>query len=38
MLHIIVCIKQVPETQEVRLDPVTHTLKPRGDCRHHQSL
>jgi electron transfer flavoprotein alpha/beta subunit len=37
MLHIIVCIKQVPETQEVRLDPVTHTLK-REDCGHHQSL
>jgi electron transfer flavoprotein beta subunit len=30
MLHIIVCIKQVPETQEVRLDPVTHTLKREG--------
>ena len=30
MLHIIVCIKQVPDTQEVRLDPVTHTLKREG--------
>jgi electron transfer flavoprotein beta subunit len=30
MLKIIVCIKQVPETQEVRLDPVTHTLKREG--------
>jgi electron transfer flavoprotein beta subunit len=30
MLRIIVCIKQVPETQEVRLDPVTHTLKREG--------
>jgi electron transfer flavoprotein beta subunit len=30
MLHIIVCIKQVPETQDVRLDPVTHTLKREG--------
>ncbi|MBU4231860.1 MAG: electron transfer flavoprotein subunit beta/FixA family protein [Desulfobacterales bacterium] len=30
MPHIIVCIKQVPETQEVRLDPVTHTLKREG--------
>jgi electron transfer flavoprotein beta subunit len=30
MLHIVVCIKQVPETQEVRLDPVTHTLKREG--------
>ncbi len=30
MLNIIVCIKQVPETQEVRLDPVTHTLKREG--------
>ena len=29
-MHIIVCIKQVPETQEVRLDPVTHTLKREG--------
>jgi electron transfer flavoprotein beta subunit len=30
MLRIIVCIKQVPETQEVRLDPMTHTLKREG--------
>jgi electron transfer flavoprotein beta subunit len=30
MLQIIVCIKQVPETQEVRLDPETHTLKREG--------
>jgi electron transfer flavoprotein beta subunit len=30
MLKIVVCIKQVPETQEVRLDPVTHTLKREG--------
>jgi electron transfer flavoprotein beta subunit len=30
MLRIIVCIKQVPETQEIRLDPVTHTLKREG--------
>jgi electron transfer flavoprotein beta subunit len=30
MLNIIICIKQVPETQEVRLDPVTHTLKREG--------
>jgi electron transfer flavoprotein beta subunit len=30
MLKIIVCIKQVPDTQEVRLDPVTHTLKREG--------
>lgn len=30
MLNIIVCIKQVPDTQEVRLDPVTHTLKREG--------
>jgi electron transfer flavoprotein beta subunit len=30
MLRLIVCIKQVPETQEVRLDPVTHTLKREG--------
>ncbi len=30
MLKIIVCIKQVPETQEVRLDPETHTLKREG--------
>ena len=29
-MNIIVCIKQVPETQEVRLDPVTHTLKREG--------
>jgi electron transfer flavoprotein beta subunit len=30
MLEVIVCIKQVPDTQEVRLDPVTHTLKREG--------
>jgi electron transfer flavoprotein beta subunit len=30
MLKIIVCIKQVPETQDVRLDPETHTLKREG--------
>jgi electron transfer flavoprotein beta subunit len=30
MLNIIICIKQVPETQDVRLDPVTHTLKREG--------
>jgi electron transfer flavoprotein beta subunit len=30
MLRILVCIKQVPDTQEVRLDPVTHTLKREG--------
>ncbi|MGP8050377.1 MAG: electron transfer flavoprotein subunit beta/FixA family protein [Desulfobaccales bacterium] len=30
MLKIVVCIKQVPDTQEVRLDPVTHTLKREG--------
>jgi electron transfer flavoprotein beta subunit len=29
-LRIIVCIKQVPETQDVRLDPETHTLKREG--------
>ena len=29
-MKIIVCIKQVPDTQEVRLDPVTHTLKREG--------
>jgi len=30
MLRIIVCIKQVPETDKVRLDPETHTLKREG--------
>ena len=29
-MKIIVCIKQVPETQEIRLDPVTHTLQREG--------
>jgi electron transfer flavoprotein beta subunit len=29
-MKIVVCIKQVPYTQEVRLDPVTHTLKREG--------
>ena len=30
MNRIIVCLKQVPETQDVRLDPETHTLKREG--------
>jgi electron transfer flavoprotein beta subunit len=30
MLNIIVCIKQVPDTDAVRLDPETHTLKREG--------
>mgnify|MGYP001764703943 CR=1 FL=1 len=30
MDRIIVCLKQVPETQDVRLDPETHTLKREG--------
>lgn len=30
MLRIIVCIKQVPETQEVRLDPETFTIRREG--------
>ncbi|MBM4284758.1 MAG: electron transfer flavoprotein subunit beta/FixA family protein [Deltaproteobacteria bacterium] len=29
-MRIVVCIKQVPETQDVRLDPETHTLKREG--------
>lgn len=29
-MKIVVCIKQVPETQEVRLDPVTHTMQREG--------
>jgi electron transfer flavoprotein beta subunit len=30
MDRIVVCLKQVPETQDVRLDPETHTLKREG--------
>ncbi len=30
MLRIVVCIKQVPETQEVRLDPETFTIRREG--------
>ena len=26
MMKIVVCVKQVPDTTEVRLDPVTNTL------------
>jgi electron transfer flavoprotein beta subunit len=29
-MNIIVCIKQVPDTAQVRLDPETHTLKREG--------
>ncbi len=29
-MRIVVCIKQVPETQDVHLDPVTHTLQRAG--------
>ena len=25
-MHIVVCIKQVPDTTEIKLDPITHTL------------
>ena len=29
-MNIIVCIKQVPDTANVKLDPETHTLKREG--------
>src|SRR3989338_528923 len=29
-MHIVVCIKQVPDTTEVRIDPVTNTLVRAG--------
>ena len=29
-MKIIVCLKQVPESQDVRLDPVTHNLQREG--------
>ena len=29
-MKIVVCIKQVPESQDVRLDPVTHNLQREG--------
>lgn len=29
-MHIVVCVKQVPETQNVRIDPVTNTLIRQG--------
>ncbi len=29
-MHIVVCLKQVPETQNVRIDPETHTLVRQG--------
>ncbi|TGE31425.1 electron transfer flavoprotein subunit beta, partial [Desulfosporosinus sp. Sb-LF] len=25
-MHFVVCLKQVPDTSEVRIDPVTNTL------------
>ena len=30
MMRIFVCIKQVPDTKDIRLDPVTHTLSREG--------
>jgi electron transfer flavoprotein beta subunit len=30
MLHLIVCIKQVPDSREIRIDPVTNTLIRQG--------
>lgn len=29
-MHIVVCIKQVPDTTEIRVDPVTNTLRREG--------
>ncbi len=29
-MHIVVCLKQVPETQNIRIDPETHTLVRQG--------
>ena len=29
-MHIVVCIKQVPKTLDVRVDPVTHNLIREG--------
>lgn len=29
-MHIAVCVKQVPDTKNVRLDPDTHTLVRQG--------
>ena len=33
-MKIIVCVKQVPDTSEVRIDPKTNTLIREG-VRHH---
>lgn len=30
MLHLIVCIKQVPDSREIRIDPVNNTLIRQG--------
>jgi electron transfer flavoprotein beta subunit len=30
MMRIFVCVKQVPDTKDIRLDPVTHTLSREG--------
>ena len=32
-MNICVCIKQVPDTNEIKVDPVTHTLVRKGDKR-----
>ena len=29
-MNICVCIKQVPDTNEIKVDPVTHTLVRKG--------
>ena len=30
MMNYLVCVKQVPDTTEIRIDPVTHTLIREG--------
>lgn len=39
-MEILVCIKQVPDTTEIRIDPETNTLIPDSHRRaqHHESV
>ena len=37
-MHFVVCIKQVPDTTDVKIDPKTNTLMREGVAVHHQPV
>lgn len=36
-MKIVVCIKQVPDTTEIKLDPATGTMIPGWGAQHYES-